>query len=162
MIAFITGSLNLGSQLYSQCLKDCMKLGNAKYEFAVDNSPAGLLVRKPLTSINAKFKIVDRIPQEAAVALVYVEDAEQDAHYEQSVYDTLDEGGDFTTEVYVRAMPRPSAQEGVRPPDAEPYGDYQRALSLIHKRIRPIPTRGPQVWRTIEIRPNGGRPWFDI
>lgn len=162
----ITGSMTLGSRLYSQCLRDIMRLQASRartdksLEFLVDSSQAGLLAHKLLSAASLRVRSMNSelaIPQ-AHVVLVYVTDPEADAHFEQRAYDLqADEA-----EVYVRVLPKNPPPRLLRPPSDDPYADFKKAFHLVEKRIRPIPTRGPQLWREIEIRPNGGQPWFYV
>ena len=163
MNVFITGTLVLGSKLYSQCLRDLLRLSLAckrkclALTVTVDDSQAGLLARKLVSAIAVTPVVRDRflaVPQ-ADTILVYEEEPDKDYAFEELVYDSHKEGAD----VYVRKPPEPETARPVAPAE-EPYNDFRRAFELIERRIRPIPTRGPQVWREVEIRPNGGRPWF--
>lgn len=165
---FICGTLERNSKLYSQCLRDILTVSTScikqkqQFTFEVDDSPAGILAGALIRSaqLSVEVRTSDLAIPRATLILVYIEDPERDAHYEEKVYDLQAEG----CEVYVRSTPRPAI--GL-PKVTEPEGDgalaeYRRAAALVQRRIRPIPTRGPQVWREIEIRPNGGKPWFYV
>lgn len=162
----IIGTLELGSQLYSQCLRDIMRLASAHEvtgqatEFVVDDSQAGLLASKLLRASQHEFR---QMPTGQAIAcadlvVCYLENPEKDGHYEERAYEAQSD----EAEVVVRAQPDQHERPKLKRPAAEPYADFKRAFALIEKRIRPIPTRGPQLWREIELRPNGGKPWFYI
>lgn len=163
----ITGTLSLGSTLYSQCLRDIMRLtlahrANAvKPKFLVDQTSGGLLAAKLLTAVQQEYLSMESglALAQADLIICYIENPDTDGHYEQRAYETQREDA----EVYVRAAPSPTAPKSkLRRPPADPYADFKKAFSLIQRRIRPIPTRGPQVYREIELRPNGGKPWFNI
>lgn len=167
MNVFITGNLNLGSQLYSQCLRDIqrvLKLAGPRaksVEFSVDDSAGGTLASKLLSGMNLRSQSVtlEFGVQAATLILVYTEDPE-DTDAEARVNELMSEF-ESDAQIEVRTMPKDAPKQVINP-EGDPYSHFQRVQSLIRKRIRPIPTRGPQIWREVEIRPNGGRPWFDI
>jgi hypothetical protein len=166
MKVLFIGSMTLGSALYSRCLRDIQSMSLAAQRqrypitFIVSDTPAGQLAAKLLGACALKFSEYSSelaIPQ-ASTVLVYEEDEEADSHYEETVFELQNE----EAEVIIRKMPSPGSinPTTVEPPD-DPYAEFRKAFTLIDKRIHPLPTRGPQVWRVVEIRPNGGRPWFD-
>lgn len=166
MKALLLGSLVTGSQLYSQCLRDILRVKaradrtKEALQFIVDDSSAGQLAKKLIEGAQGsvvQYRREIAIPQ-ATLILVYMEDPETDAHFEEQVYAAQTDD----CEIFVRAQPKKVERHDITQPPDDPYADFKRAFSLVERRIRPIPTRGPQIWREIEIRPNGGAPWFRV
>lgn len=165
MKVFITGNMQLGSQIYSQCLRDLLRLGKLlksrreSLEILVDDSPAGLLARKLVSGTGHSTSEVTSAfgASESNVILLYMEDPELDFHYEDRISERVQEG----TDIYRRQPPTTCEPPRLGEP-VEPYAQFTRAQQLMEKRIRPVPTKGPQIYREVEIRPNGGRPWFYI